>query len=69
MLPNIFESVNLAPDGERVIVVARGELFSVADEGRHGTQPQQDLKCARARRHLVAGRQMDCLQFRRYGRE
>ena len=40
-----------------------------AGEGRHAAQPHQDLERARARRGLVAGRQMDRLQLRRDRRE
>ena len=43
--------------------------FLGADEGRHGAQPDQDFECARARRGLVAGREMDRLQLRRDRRE
>ena len=39
-----IESVNLAPDGERAIVVARGDLFSVPAKERHAAQPDAKLQ-------------------------
>ncbi len=64
-----IESVSLAPDGERAIVVARGDLFSVPAKDGSPRTLSQDLERARARCYLVAGRQMDRLQLRRHGRE
>ena len=54
---------------QRVIVVARGDLFSVPMKEGTPRNLTQDLQRARARRGLVAGRQMDRLQLRRDRRE
>ena len=54
---------------QRVIAVARGDLFSVPMKDGTARNLTQDLECARARRGLVAGRQMDRLQLRRDRRE
>ena len=44
--PNISIG-HTAPDGQRVIAVARGDLFSVP-ERRHAAQPDEDFERARA---------------------
>ena len=59
------ESVSPAPDGQRVIAVARGDLVFGPGQGWDAAEPDQDFERARARRRLVAGRQMDRLQLRR----
>ena len=55
------ESVSLAPDGQRAVVVARGRHFFRPGQGWHDARPDEDLQCARARRGLVTGWEMDCL--------
>ena len=64
-----IQSVSTAPDGSTGRRGRARRSFLGADERRHGAQSHQDLQRARARRSLVAGRQMDRLQLRRDGRE
>ena len=54
---------------QRVIVVARGDLFSVPAKDGTPRNLTQDLQRARARRGLVARRQMDRLQLRCHRRK
>ena len=58
-----IESVNLSPDGERTIVVARGDLFSVPAKNGTPRESEQNIRRARTRCGLVARRKMDCVQL------
>ena len=58
---------DLSPDGERV-VFAPGRRFHRACQGRQYAQPDADLRRPRAKRNLVARRQVDRLHLRRHRR-
>ena len=64
-----LESVSPAPDGKRVIAVARGDLFSLPAKDGTPRNLTEHFQRARARCLLVARRQMDRLCFRCHGRK
>ena len=51
-----------------LLVVARGDMFTVPGQGRPAAQPDQHFRRPRARRELVARRQVDRLHLRRHRR-
>ena len=56
---------DLSPSGARVVLEARGDLFTRAGQGRRDAGPRRDAGRARARARLVAGRQVDRVPLRR----
>ncbi len=60
--------MSLSPSAKRVVVEARGELFSVPAENGDVRNLTNTPGCARARPDVVAGRQVDRVPLRQVGR-